>query len=1189
MILTIPAIVGLLSICSLPVGLAQTLTSIRADGTLPTPTTVTQAENVYNINGGTIRGVNQFHSFDLFSVGTGDIASFNGPTGIINILGRVTGLQSGLQQSLIDGTLQTTIPGANLFLMNPAGVIFGPNATLNVGGSVIVTTADYLRLTDNVHFNAIPGPSDALLSSAPVAAFGFVNADPGSITVQGSTLRVPITIDPETGLPIAHELSLVGGDITVAADPATGTPSYLWAPSGQINLVSVATPGEVLYPSFHNGSNLTMGTIRLQESAVLDVTDNLLEGDGHGGTIRIRGGRFVMDNAIIIADTLNGVNGNNPGVTITTQEDVSLSNTSMIFTESFGAGRSGDIEITARDVIVKDGSLVQTITADIGNGGNIIVNASNSLSVTGADASGNPSNIQTLAFGTENGGSINIAASSLAVGENGFIETASFGSGNPGNVSVLLDDALSVTSGGRISSEGGGVSSGNITITADRAFISGQSDQGRSRIENRNGGERTGDIDIIVRELTLSDGARINNEGPGQSGNVTISADESIAIENLAKIRMVTDSGPGGVLEMSAPTINMDQGILQTLTIRSGDAGGVNIVADNVSLAGSQINSQTEQGLGRGGNVTLTVTNNVILSGQFGGSETDSAGPAGIFTTTSGLGADAGSIFLSAKMVTLSEGAIMNSSTFGAGNAGQITIGTGSLALISGGRLSSSSAVGPSASVSTGGAGKVTIEGTTSPAQSVLIDGAGSGIFTDTQGTGKGGDIAVNANSVTLQNGGALSAKTSGTETTATGGMITVTAGQMTMSNQALVTAETNGIAPAGTVEINTGSLAMSSGSQIRSSSGSAVPPVALALAAPLTGGSVTVQGQAGAGSLANSVSIDGSGSAISTATEGTQPGGSLNLAAQSVSISNGALVTAGTTGSGTGGAVTINAGNTFASSAGTVSSTASQAQGGDITITAGNAVTLSNNSLITATSTGPGNAGNILINAGQTYTSTDSAVTTQATAPGTNASGGNITVLATDTVQLTNSQLNASVQGSTTTVGGNIVIDPQFVILQNSQILAQATQGQGGNITITTNVFLPDSVSIVDASSQLGVNGTVNIQSPTNQTGGLLNPLPKNALEATTWINSRCRALAGGEASSFILAGHDSLPIEPAGWLSSPVTTLTGEPVLSAQFATLPEQRSALTQEDTVSLRRLTPPGFLLQAFAADQTDCAS
>jgi filamentous hemagglutinin family protein len=112
-------------------------TSITPDGTLGTA--VIQNGHVYDITGGTrpSGGPNLFHSFDQFSVGTTDTARFSGPPGIENILGRVT----GGQQSLIDGLLQSTIPGANLYLLNPSGVLFGPNARLDVGGSFHVSTA----------------------------------------------------------------------------------------------------------------------------------------------------------------------------------------------------------------------------------------------------------------------------------------------------------------------------------------------------------------------------------------------------------------------------------------------------------------------------------------------------------------------------------------------------------------------------------------------------------------------------------------------------------------------------------------------------------------------------------------------------------------------------------------------------------------------------------------------------------------------------------------------------------------------------------------------------------------------------------------------------------------------------------------------------------------------------------------
>src|SRR5262249_49930651 len=152
-----------------------------------------------------------------------------------NILGRVT----GGNLSNIFGTIQTTGFGsANLFLMNPAGFLFGPNATVNVGGMVAFTRADYIKLGAGVRFNALPnGSTDALLSTAPVAAFGFLGSNPGSITVQGSHL----TVAEGTGI------SLVGGNIAVQGGTLT-------APSGQINLVSVGKPSHS-----HGGGEVANG------------------------------------------------------------------------------------------------------------------------------------------------------------------------------------------------------------------------------------------------------------------------------------------------------------------------------------------------------------------------------------------------------------------------------------------------------------------------------------------------------------------------------------------------------------------------------------------------------------------------------------------------------------------------------------------------------------------------------------------------------------------------------------------------------------------------------------------------------------------------------------------------------------------------------------------------------------------
>src|ERR1051325_6154396 len=175
---------GLFLLLAMPcsVSLAQTITSSGLNTEVSAQIHLPGGQTQFDITGGTRPGgsANLYHSFGNFNVPNNNIANFLNDSGLptSNILGRVTGGNI----SNIFGTIQTTgIGSANLFLMNPAGFLFGPTATVNVGGMVSFTTADYLRLTDNARFNAIPGPADALLTASPVAAFGFLGSNPGAI------------------------------------------------------------------------------------------------------------------------------------------------------------------------------------------------------------------------------------------------------------------------------------------------------------------------------------------------------------------------------------------------------------------------------------------------------------------------------------------------------------------------------------------------------------------------------------------------------------------------------------------------------------------------------------------------------------------------------------------------------------------------------------------------------------------------------------------------------------------------------------------------------------------------------------------------------------------------------------------------------------------------------------------------
>ncbi|MGH8652939.1 MAG: filamentous hemagglutinin N-terminal domain-containing protein [Gammaproteobacteria bacterium] len=197
---------------------------------------------------GRLVGTNLFHSFEEFRLNSAQTATFNdsGAMGSIeNILGRVT----GPTVSEIDGAIRTRFQNSapNLFLLNPAGLTFGPNATLDVQGSFHASTADSIKLGDGIQFDAVPTANDALLTTAPPRAFGFLPSDQSEqrpITVSGSKL----------GVPTGESLSFVGkGDPrvfpfgSIAQIGAVHVESgVLDAPGGQVDVVQARSNSEVL-------------------------------------------------------------------------------------------------------------------------------------------------------------------------------------------------------------------------------------------------------------------------------------------------------------------------------------------------------------------------------------------------------------------------------------------------------------------------------------------------------------------------------------------------------------------------------------------------------------------------------------------------------------------------------------------------------------------------------------------------------------------------------------------------------------------------------------------------------------------------------------------------------------------------------------------------------------------------------
>ncbi|WP_249105348.1 filamentous hemagglutinin N-terminal domain-containing protein, partial [Argonema galeatum] len=342
-----------------------TSAQIVPDSTLPVNSIATPSGNTTTITGGTQAGTNLFHSFGEFSIPTDNTAFFNNALDIQNIISRVTGGSI----SNIDGLIKAN-GTANLFLLNPNGIIFGLNAKLNIGGSFLASTANSLNFADGTQFSAKPVQTTPLLTvSVPIGL--QLSGNTGKITVQGSEIQVP----PE------RTLTLVGSDITL-------TGGNLTAQRGRIELVSLVSGNWPLINSpaqitDNEGISTEYGDIQLSQQAIVDAS-----GLG-GGNIQVRGRRISLtDGSQIRANTQGAELAGN--VTVRASDTVELIGVgnlaeqgenivqpSAISTETTGAGNAGNLEIVTGRLIVRDGSQVSASTSGTGNGGILNINANN--------------------------------------------------------------------------------------------------------------------------------------------------------------------------------------------------------------------------------------------------------------------------------------------------------------------------------------------------------------------------------------------------------------------------------------------------------------------------------------------------------------------------------------------------------------------------------------------------------------------------------------------------------------------------------------------------------------------------------------------------------------------------------------------------------------------------------------------
>lgn len=846
-------------------GLARA--QVTLDGSVGPAGPLTGPNYVIGSELGQTLGDNLFQSFGQFNVHAGESATFTGPGSITNIVARVTG---GLSSS-IDGFIdtRTSMPSANFFLLNPSGVLFGPNAALSVGGAFHVGTADYLRFADDAKFFANLSRQSTLTVAEPVA-FGFLGPTAASISINGSNL----TVDAQ------RTLSVVGGDIRV-------TGATLTAPGGRVQIDGVGS-GEVPLQTLDAGSASRRGAI--------EITGSTLDASGdRGGTLVIRGGQLLVDGSSVMANTLGDTSGAPVGIDLQASGQLTITNGATVATAASAAGRGGDIRMTADRIDLTGGAPVGSSTFGLGRGGDIQLTA-NHLNFGGAALS-------SQTFGDGSGGDVSIDAGSMTLGQGSMTsQNSSFGAARGGTISIRARDSIDVSGTSIFSQVDFSGAGGAVTVSASSLRM----DEGAGIQAFTQGEGRGGDVSVGVGNLSLTGAAQIGTTtlGPGRAGNLTVTATGSALIADAGSVSsgsfsegslsdvtahfgsltltrgaviqagvfagttggnltvtatdsMVISDQAGissqaftqdvGSITVSTPRLLIDNGFISTSTLEVGRAGRLSLSVGSLTLTnGGQIaSSSIGQGGGAGGNIHVTATESITISGTSPTGASPIPEPfkpfigdasSGIFSTASSDSPNAGpagSITLSTPKLTLADGGTLSVATTGAGNAGQILLDLGAMTAMSGaGIASSTSGAGNAGDISinataaslTGG-GRID-SGTTSAGQGGTINlhaanslslSGGAGLFSNAGGTGPGGDINVTARQVELLGGSTISASSTGSAEALAGNVNIVFGDTLRMDGSSIATSSL--FADGGNIAItSTGSVLILTNSQITTS-----------------------------------------------------------------------------------------------------------------------------------------------------------------------------------------------------------------------------------------------------------------------------------------------------------------------------------------------------------------------------------
>ncbi len=1018
-------------------------------------TVINPQGNQINITGGTQAGGNLFHSFRDFNVNSSQVANFLSNPQIQNILARV----NGGNPSFINGLLQVTGGNSNLFLMNPAGIVFGQGASLNIPASFTVTTANQIGLGNNL-FNAFGDNNFSALIGNP-ESFLFTTNQAGSIVNAGNLSVAPGQGINLLGGNVVNTGNINGGNITLAAVP--GTNRVRISQPGHILSLEIVPPVDAVISPLDlprlltgsdlpgisgNGSTVQVAGVEIPTGQGVNITSGNLGTFSQGGVINILGDRVALVNANLNASGSNGGGtirvggeyrggGVNPFNSRITYVDAN----SFLNADAIASGNGGRVIVWADDTTRFHGNISARGGASAGNGGFAEVSGAENLTFAGqADLAAPRGNIGTLLLDPVNifinngadalgGCALPTVLSGCNAGGDITISQATLQALGAG-ANILLEASNNITLGtltGNTLSFPGLPGGGSITFRAD-ADSSGVGDFSMNTTDTiRTQGRNINISGVNITTGTIDSG--LSNIPLANGGNIVINATGNVSTQDLLSgvgIGISGNTGNGGNITINAPNgsfTNPGSGFIDSRSVtdgtgNSGNAGNIAIIAQtiNAGIIYPYSSSDGSGNAGNGGNVNLLASGNIAItsveaiSGSFQG--TARGGDISINSTngsiTSGL----------IHSYSISRALLITSNS---GDAGNINLSASGNITIASFDSTSRALRGTSAN-----AGNISLNSTNGSINVGSIDSySGDNLQFGNAGNGGNINFLASGNITTLDilaNSRVLQGNS------ATGGNITINS--------------TSG-------SINTGNLLSSSGNNLQfgnSGNGGAIDLQANGniTTAVVQSASVARQGTSATG---GNVRINSTGGSINTSSIFSISGGDSQ-----------------TNNSGTGGAINLLASGDIAAAVVQSSSGTGQGNSGDggsITISSSNGSATANSLYTfsrTSDGTNVGSGGNIRINL-----------------PNGNliVNGGNAAIGSINSASFFATNNSVTNSGS----GGLISINTGGSLSATNGIYSSSNLGNAGSISLISGGSI--SPTLVSAISRGGTGGAINIVTP--------------------------------------------------------------------------------------------------------------